>query len=255
MRQEDKPMNRLIVFAHRGASAYAPENTLPSFQKALDMHSEGIELDVQLSADGYMVVIHDETIDRTSNGTGRVIDMTFEALRQFDYGKWFDEDFTGTPIPLLQEVLTLLKGWDGLLNIEIKNNEIPYPGIEEKLIGLLRQNDFTGRALISSFNHESIRKVRKLAPQIPAALLYDFTFPRVHYQQTPEYDAQNVHPYYLNVNPRMLSYCHAHDLKVIPYTVDKPAAIKRLIRMGVDGIITNSPNVAMEARRQVLEQS
>lgn len=248
-------MDRPIVFAHRGASAYAPENTLPAFQKALDLKSEGIELDVQLSADGYMVVIHDETIDRTSNGSGRVTDMKFEALRQFDYGKWLGQDFTGTPIPLFQEVLTVLKSWDGLLNIEIKNNKVPYPGIEEKLVGLLRQNDFAGRALISSFNHESIRKVRKLAPRIPTALLYDFTFFRVHYQQAPAYDVQNVHPYYRNVSPRMLAFCHAHDLKVIPYTVDKPAAIKRLIRMGVDGIITNSPNVAMEARRQVLVQS
>ena len=245
-------MKSPIVFAHRGASTYAPENTLPAFQKALDLHSEGIELDVQMSADGYLVVIHDETIDRTSNGTGRVTDMSFEALRQFDYGKWFGERFTGQPIPLLQEVLTLLKGWDGILNIEIKNNEIPYPGIEEKVIQLLRQNDFTGRALISSFNHGSIHRVREIAPQIPAALLYDFTFFRVAYRQAPEYGVQNVHPYYLNVSPRMLAFCHTHGLRVIPYTVDKPAAIKRLIRMGVDGIITNSPNVAMEARRQAL---
>ena len=245
-------MDRPIVFAHRGASAYAPENTLPAFQKALDLKSEGIELDVQLSSDGYMVVIHDETIDRTSNGTGRVTDMKFEALRQYDYGKWYGEAFTGTPIPLFQEVLSLLRDWDGLLNIEIKNNEIPYPGIEEKLIGLLRQNDFTERALISSFNHESIRKVRHLAPHIPAALLYDFTFFRVHYRHAPDYGAQNVHPYYLNVSPKMLSFCHERGLKVIPYTVDKPSAIKRLIRMGVDGIISNSPNVAMEARRQAL---
>ena len=245
-------MNPPIVFAHRGASAYAPENTLASFRKALDLKSEGIELDVQMSSDGYLVVIHDETIDRTSNGTGRVTDMTFEALRQFDYGKWFHEDFTGQPIPLLQEVLTLLKNWDGLLNIEIKNNEIPYPGIEERLIQVLRQNDFTGRTLISSFNHEGIRKVRALAPKIPAALLYDFSFFRIHYQQATAYGVENVHPYYLNVSPRMVSFCHAHSLKVIPYTVDKPSSIKRLIRMGVDGIITNSPNVAMEVRRQVL---
>ena len=114
------------------------------------------------------------------------------------------EDFAGQPIPLLQEVLTLLKDWDGLLNIEIKNNEIPYPGIEEKLIRLLRQNDFTGRTLISSFNHESIRRVKELAPKIPAALLYDFSFFRVHYRQAPEYGVQNVHPYYLNISPGCL---------------------------------------------------
>jgi len=178
--------------------------------------------------------------------------MTFEQLRQFDYGKWFGKDFTGQPIPLLQEVLTLLRDWDGLLNIEIKNNEIPYPGIEEKLIGLLRENDFTGRTLISSFNHASIRRVQELSPVMRTALLYDFSFFRVRYRLAPEYLVENVHPYYLNVSPRMLTFCHAHDLKVIPYTVDKPGAIQRLIRMGVDGIITNSPNVAMEARRQVL---
>jgi glycerophosphoryl diester phosphodiesterase len=247
-------MERPVVFAHRGASAYAPENTLPAFQKALDLKSEGIELDVQMSADGYLVVIHDETIDRTSNGTGRVTDMRFEELRQFDYGKWFGKEFTGVPIPLLQEVLTLLKDWDGILNIEIKNNVIPYPGIEEKVVRLLRHNDFTERALISSFNHAGIRRVWELAPKMRTALLYDFSFYRVPYRQAPDYGVQNVHPYYLNVTRRMLSYCHARGLKVVPYTVDKPAAIKRLVRMGVDGIISNQPNVAMEARRQVLSE-
>lgn len=240
-----------IIIAHRGASAYAPENTLPAFEKALRLGAEGIELDVQMTSDGYLVVIHDETIDRTSIGTGRIVDMTFEQLRQFDYGKWFGEAFTGQPIPLLQEVLTLIKDWDGLLNIEIKNNEVPYPGIEEAVLKLLRHNGFTERVIISSFNHEGIRRVRSLAPKIRTALLYPFSFLRIPFMQAPDFGVQNVHPYYLNVTPRMLRFCHQHDLRVIPYTVDKPAALRRLIHMGVDGIITNSPNVAMEVRRQV----
>lgn len=239
-----------IIIAHRGASAYAPENTMPSFRKALALGAEGIELDVQMTKDGYLVVIHDESIDRTSNGAGRVVDMTFEELRQFDYGKWFAPEFTGEPIPLLQEVLTLLRDWDGVLNIEIKNNEIPYPGIEEKLIKMIRQNDFSERVIFSSFNHEGIRRVHEMAPKARTGLLYSFSLSKVPYQQAPGYGTNGVHPYYMSVNDKMVRFCHDNGLAVNPYTVDKPAAIKRLIHLGVDGIITNQPNVAIEVRRQ-----
>jgi glycerophosphoryl diester phosphodiesterase len=121
-----------LIMAHRGASGYAPENTMAAFEKALEMGTEGIELDVHMTADGEIVVIHDHTVDRTSDGKGMVGALTLEEIREFDFGSWFDPKFKGQSIPTLRDVFELLEDWEGLLNIEVKSGPIFYPGIEEK---------------------------------------------------------------------------------------------------------------------------
>src|SRR5690554_2404438 len=119
-------MKKPVIYAHRGASAYAPENTGAAFRKALDMKADGIELDVHLSKDGHVVVIHDEKVDRTSNGKGLIRDLKLDELKSLDFGAWFSSEFAGEPIMTLDEVLSLLDGWDGILNIELKSGYVLY---------------------------------------------------------------------------------------------------------------------------------
>ncbi|MCA1057550.1 glycerophosphodiester phosphodiesterase [Rossellomorea aquimaris] len=163
------------LFAHRGVSGEAPENTLAAFKAAAESGAHGIELDVQLSKDGHIVVIHDETIDRTTNGTGYVKDMTWEQLRTYDAGSWFHSSFQGESIPSLEEVLDVVTAHHDsmIINIELKNDQIDYPQLEEKVLELLNEKGMKEQTIISSFNPESIKKVRQLDSDIETAFLFE----------------------------------------------------------------------------------
>ncbi|MCR8848334.1 glycerophosphodiester phosphodiesterase [Rossellomorea sp. SC111] len=156
------------LFAHRGVSGEAPENTLAAFKAAADSGAYGIELDVQLSKDGKIVVNHDETIDRTTNGTGYVKDLTWEQLRTYDAGNWFHPSFKGESIPSLEEVLDVVTTHRDsiIINIELKNDQIDYPQLEEKVLEMLKEKGMKEQTIISSFNPESLKKVRELDPDI-----------------------------------------------------------------------------------------
>ena len=163
------------LFAHRGVSGEAPENTLAAFKAAAESGAHGIELDVQLSKDGQIVVIHDETIDRTTNGTGYVKDMTSEQLRTYDAGSWFHPSFKGESIPSLEEVLDVVTAHHDsmIINIELKNDLIDYPQLEEKVLELLNEKGMKEQTIISSFNPESLKKVRELDPDIETGFLFE----------------------------------------------------------------------------------
>ncbi|MFI8685891.1 glycerophosphodiester phosphodiesterase [Rossellomorea sp. NPDC077527] len=163
------------LFAHRGVSGEAPENTLAAFKAAAESGAHGIELDVQLSKDGQIVVIHDETIDRTTNGTGYVKDMTWEQLRTYDAGSWFHPSFKGESIPSLEEVLDVVTAHHDsmIINIELKNDQIDYPQLEEKVLDLLDEKGMKEQTIISSFNPESLRRVRQLDPDIEIGFLFE----------------------------------------------------------------------------------
>ncbi|WP_256815853.1 glycerophosphodiester phosphodiesterase [Cytobacillus sp. Bac17] len=166
---------RAKVFAHRGVSGHFPENTMAAFQAALEAGADGIELDVQMAKDGKLVIIHDETVDRTTGGTGYIKDMTFEEILRLDAGSWFGNVNTGETIPDLEQLLqwAVREGNELLINIELKNDLIEYPGMEEKVIDLILNYKLEQRVIISSFNPESLKRVRDLHATLQTGYLIE----------------------------------------------------------------------------------
>ena len=205
------------VWAHRGASAYAPENTLEAFRLGAEQGADGVELDVQLSKDGQLVVIHDETIDRVSDGHGYVRDYSLEELKKFVFNKTHPE-YADARIPTLGEVYDLLKPLGLEINVEIKTGIYFYPGIEEKLYLLEKEKGMQGKIIYSSFNHYSVMKMR---------------------------GADALHPVLYNLQyDGFLEACREKNLLLHVWTVDDEKYMKLLVKEGIDAIITNKPDVA-----------
>jgi len=238
-------MKKPLVIAHRGASAYAPENTMSAIKKAVQMGSDGIELDVQLSKDGHVVVIHDTTVNRTSNGTGRVNELTLEQLKALDFGSWFSAEFRNEPICTLEEVLKFLEDWNGLINIEIKKEWLQFNSIENKVVMLIDKFNLRNRTIVSSFSTLSLLKIKRLDKNIKTGILYTSSTHRLALF-AKMYRVNAIHPWYQNVTEEMRKIALKDNLKINTYTVDKPSEIKRLARIGVDGIITNVPDIALK---------
>lgn len=238
------------IIAHRGASGYAPENTIPSFEKALEMGAEGIELDVHMTRDGELVVIHDHTIDRTSDGSGMIKDFSLDEVRKFDFGSWFSSDFKGVTIPTLKEVFNLLEGWEGLFNIEIKSGPIFYPGIEEKLVAMVKEQKFKGRVIFSSFNHYSLLDIKKADSSMEIGLLYmaGLVSP---WDYAKSLGAEALHPLFYNIIPEIIMGCRKNKIELNPFTVDGEKEIEMILRAGVDGIITNYPDRALGIKNKI----
>lgn len=239
-------MKKPVIIAHRGASAYAPENTLAAFRKALELRAGGIELDVQLTQDGQVVVIHDEKINRTSNGKGWIKDYTLKDLKKLDFGSWFDKAFKNERIPALEEVMELLAGWQGLLNIELKNGPVVYPGMEEKVAALIKRFNKEDKVIVSSFNHYSLVDFKREAPRVATGVLYSEGIYEP-WEYARKLGAVAIHPHYSSVRPEIIAGCRQHGIAVNPYTVDNADQIRQLAHAGVDGIITNVPDVAGNA--------
>jgi glycerophosphoryl diester phosphodiesterase len=234
-------MERPHIFAHRGASGYAPENTMAAFQKALEMGADGIELDVHLSKDGHLIVCHDETLQRTTNGMGWIKDLTLEEIRQYDGGSWFGKVYQGEKVPLLEEVLDLIQPTKVLLNVEIKNGIVIYPGIERRVINLIRRYALEERTIISSFYHHSLVASKRIDPLIKTGVLYAVGwFEPWKYARKIQADA--LHPAYHNIDAAFVEACITYGVEINTYTVNEETDIKRLAEMGVTGIITNYPD-------------
>lgn len=239
-----------IIIAHRGASAYAPENTIPAFRKAIEMGAGGLELDVHLSSDGFLVVAHDENTDRTSNGKGPIKDKTLAELKSLDFGGWFSKEFEGAQIPLLDEVLELFRDWDGMLNIEIKNGPVFYPGIEKKVADAVRSAGMLERTIVSSFNHYSLVEIRRLEPAVRTAPLYmEGLYEPWEYAK--RIGACAIHPLFYNIVPEVMVGCIRNGIAVNPFTIDRPEHIKMAAMARVSGIITNVPDVALSVIREI----
>ena len=157
-----------LIWGHRGASGHAPENTLPAFKMAADMGADGVELDIQMTSDGVIVVCHDETIDRTSNGAGWLKDFTFDQLRRLDFSNG-NGAYEGTKIPSMEEVLDLLDPTGLTINIELKTGIIFYDRIEEKILELVKRKGWEDRVIYSSFNHYTVRRIKELDPAAKSA--------------------------------------------------------------------------------------
>lgn len=237
------------IWAHRGASGYAPENTLEAFRMAIDMKADGIELDVHMSRDGELVVIHDEKVDRTSNGNGRIADLDFAKLRELDFSCGM-EKYRGAKIPTLLEVYELIKPTDLFINVEIKCDIVIYWGIWNKLYELERETGMQGRILYSSFNHYVLMEMRKLDPNAQIGLLYSCAIvdPWVYASYL---HANALHPHYLALKaPGMLEGCRQARIDLNTWTVNDPAAVRMLINENIHAIITNYPDMAVKIRQE-----
>ncbi|MCW3791218.1 glycerophosphodiester phosphodiesterase [Paenibacillus sp. LS1] len=235
-------MRNVEIIAHRGASAVCPENTMIAFERSLELGATGIETDVQMTSDGRLVLIHDETLSRTAGAEGWVKDITYDQLRTYDAGSWFHNDFAGEPIPSLEELFRLVQGKGTLLNLELKNGIVSYKGMEEKIVQTIRDWKLEQQVVLSSFNHASLVRCKRLAPEIRTALLYMEKLYRP-YDYAVKLEASGLHPYKLAVTHEDVAAALAQGVVTYPFTVNDPAEMQAMIDMGVQGIITDVPDV------------
>ncbi len=237
-------MAKTKIFAHRGASGwdkqYAPENTMPAFEKAIEMGSDGIELDVQLTKDGEIVICHDEKIDRTSDGTGWIKDYTLAELRKFSFSKVHPE-YGAVRIPTLREFLEFMAPTGKELNIELKTGVVFYDGLEEKTAAMVQEFGMDDRVIYSSFNHHSLRLLKLAVPEARIGLLMGQNFVDVP-RYTTMMQAEAVHPNYQHIDKEYIDKCHANGIKVNTWTVNPRVEMKRFCEYGVDIIITDCPD-------------
>jgi glycerophosphoryl diester phosphodiesterase len=235
---------RALNIAHRGASAVAPANTLAAFSKAVELGADGIEFDVHLSADGVPVVIHDSAVDATTDGSGQVAEIDLAQLKQLDAGAYFDPAYAGERIPTLEEVLQAF-GDRLLLNIELKSTSPRDNGLERAVLALVKQYKLENRVLLSSFNPFSLRRAKRIAPHVYVGLLYAPDLPiflsRAWLAFLFPHEAR--HPKHTMVDAGYMRWAHRRGYRVNTWTVDDPDEMRRLIGLGVDGIITNVPDV------------
>lgn len=239
--------HKIKIWAHRGASGYVPENTMEAFILAHQFGADGIELDVQLSKDDQVVVIHDEKIDRTSNGKGLVRNYTLKKLRTYTFNRTKPQ-YVRAPIPTLKEVLAYISGTGMVLNIELKNGLHFYPGLEQKTVDLVREFGMQDRVIYSSFNHYSLRTVREIEPEAKIGLLHD-----VGMIDMPEYGARfgayALHPRWQCLQyPDFVEGCRRNSLLINAWTLNKEEEILWACRAGVNAIVTNYPDLAIKVR-------
>lgn len=239
-----------IVIAHRGASAYYPENTMAAFEGAVEMNAEMIELDIMMSKDGVPVAFHDAHLDDHTDGTGELKNYTLDALRRLDAGSWFDSKYSDQKIPTLEEVLKFSAGKIAL-NIEIKTEAVSDSlkgGVEEKSLKLVKKYGMENHVLFSSFDYRAIAHLKELDPDIPAAILFE---PNQSGDLLPsglidKYGADAFNCSYRQLNKQWLGDIKEKDIPVFVYTVDQPGRMRKLLKKEVTGIFTNKPDVLWE---------
>jgi glycerophosphoryl diester phosphodiesterase len=242
----------VFIIGHRGASGHAPENTLAAFKKAVALGATFIETDLQLSRDARFVAIHDDTLDRTTNGQGKVHDQTLAALRRFDAGSWFGSDYTGERIPTLEEILEFSKKNDIVFYLELKPSGSW--GGEHALIGALRESGEVARVVVISFDHTILAGLRTIEPTLMTGVLYDGQL------ADPLTTAVDVGARQLVVRgdlvtPAMIGEARKRDLQIVCWTVNHPAHIRLLIAAGVDGIMSDYPDRLVAALKKDVEKS
>ncbi|MEI6503689.1 MAG: glycerophosphodiester phosphodiesterase family protein [Armatimonadota bacterium] len=225
------------LMAHRGNSALAPENTLAAFAEALQSPAQSMELDVYLSGDGAVVVMHDPTVDRTTNGTGAIAEMTLRQLKTLDAGSWFGPGFVGEPVPTLAEVVALV-GDRLKLNVEIKS--AADPDSSRKVVEVLREGGVLAQSMISSFGLGALLETRKLWPEGTLALIAG---KGEDLQIAIDHGLQWFNVYYHEATPALVQRAHEAGLQVMVWTMDDPVLWPHYAQMGVDGICTNAPHL------------
>ncbi len=241
------------IIAHRGASAHAPENTLAAFRLALEHGADGIELDAKLTSDGQVVVIHDQTVERTTGAQGVVREMTLAELKALDAGSFFDSAYAGEPIPTLAEVFEEVSS-RALINVEITNYTSPGDALPDKIADLVIRHRLQKNILFSSFHPLNLLRIKRRLPDVPAAIL---TVPgpvllgKVFRGLAGRvFSPKFIHPYYTDIDAAFLAGQHRRGRRVNAWTVNEPDAIRHLFKIGIDGIITDDPRLA----RRILEE-
>jgi glycerophosphoryl diester phosphodiesterase len=224
----------VLNIAHRGASGDFPENTLRAFDAAIEAGAAMCELDVQITADGVLVVIHDETLDRTTNREGKVEMIHMAELQRLDAGSWRGPQFADERVPTLREVLDRVKGRCDL-NVELKAE-----GIAASVCELIRERHAEESTLVSSFDWQAIAEVRQVAPKIKTALLADRRA-GLALEMASSMRVAAINPKHDLVDRDLCVEAHRQGLKVYTWTVDDSTEMMRLIEAGVDGIMTNYP--------------
>ncbi|MFD2657315.1 glycerophosphodiester phosphodiesterase [Gracilibacillus thailandensis] len=242
-------MMSTIIYAHRGASKYAPENTMPAFELAYKHGADGIETDVQLTKDNIPVLIHDEQLNRTTNGKGFVKDFTYDELKQLDAGSWKSYHYKDTTIPTLDELLAWNQDKQLKLNIELKNNIIFYQGLENIVCQKLAKYNMTKQTVISSFNHDSITKIFDGKVEIDYALLTG-RHNKALVPYSKKIKAKGIHISYRLLSNRLVTLANDNQLYVAVYTVNSSIAIKRAIRLGCHALFTDVPKLAIDIKKR-----
>ena len=229
-------------FAHRGFSGKYPENTMLAFEKAVEIGADGVELDVQLTKDGEVVIIHDETIDRTTDGKGYVVDYTYEELSKFDASYTYTGKMRFNKIPTLKEYFELVKDLDFVTNIELKTGINQYLGIEEKVYKLIKECKLEKKVIISSFNHFSVLRMKKIAPELKCGFLSeDWIIDAGAY--TASHGIECFHPRFNNLIPEVVEELKRNNIEINTWTVNKEEDIKDLINKEIDILIGNYPDL------------
>jgi glycerophosphoryl diester phosphodiesterase len=237
----------LLIIGHRGASGHAPENTLAAFKKAVALGAAFIETDLQLSRDARFVAIHDDTVDRTTGGQGKVHDQTLAVLRRLDAGSWFGSEYAGERIPTLEEILEFSKKNDVVFYLELKPSGSW--GGDHALIGALRESGEVARVVVISFDPTILASLRKIEPTLMTGVLYDGQL------EDPLTSAVDIGARQIIVRgdlvtPSMIEQAHARDLQVVCWTVNHPAHIRLLMAAGVDGIMSDYPDRLIAAQKK-----
>jgi glycerophosphoryl diester phosphodiesterase len=243
------------IIAHRGASAYFPENTLPSFEGAIAMGADMVEFDVQLTADKEVVVFHDENISRCMNGKGRIADHTLAQLKKLDAGNWYGKDFKDTRIPTLAEALSVCKNKIAV-NIEIKTESVSkmfFGGIEEKCLKIVKQDGMNDHVVFSSFDPRAIMHLKQIDNNVTVAVLFE----KKHYgSKLPSDIIESVGADAFNCsssefNQKWLANVKLNNIPVNIYTVNDAKNMRRFINMGVSGIFTNKPDILKRVAAEI----
>ena len=238
------PFKRPLIIAHRGYRAKYPENTLAAFSAALDISVKMIELDVMLTRDRKIVVIHDATLERTTDGHGQVNRFTLQELKELDAGSWFHSRFAGERLPELEEVLDLVRGraW---LNIEIKSNAYeahqPPDAIEKQVVELVRHENALNSVLISSFEWKILENVASMADAPAIALISKYPAESDNLRRCTKLRVFSWHPNCLELTCDQVKIMREQEIRVFPYNVESPGEYQRVLQMDVDGVITSDP--------------
>lgn len=240
---------RPSIVAHRGASADAPENTRAAFLLAMEQGADGVELDVHLTADGRLCVIHDHVLDRTTTGTGLVGSKTMAELARLSAGAWFSSRHAGETVPELADVLPLFPA-GAVVNVEIKNGPVWYDGIGSAVAERLSPWKHKLSLIVSSFDHKVLEEVHRREPDLCLGLLYEAVlYDPVGYLRRLPYPVGSLHVWHHLVTSELVHAAHAAGVKVLAYTADREEDVRRLVACGADGIITNAPGAVVRLLR------
>lgn len=226
---------KVIIWAHRGASGHAPENTLIAFEKAMAMGADGIECDLRESRDGELVIFHDPTVQRLAGQSGRVVDLTLSELKRLDIGSWFAPSFAGERVVTAEELIGKVPP-PFLLNLEIK------AASPRKVVDLIQKRGIDDRVVVSSFDHILLKKVRSLHPTVPIGYLVNREPLKKILQEARRLEAVSIHLASKQVTPDLLEKAHKEGFKVYVYTINEPSQMALFIDRGVDGLFTNYPD-------------